>query len=239
MGWQPNTKSNSWSDFVKAITPLRSEDRGDAFERLTQLFLQIEPVYGSKLKDVWRESEVPAALRRKLRLPRRDIGVDLVAATTAGHYWAIQCKYHHDPHRNLTLNELRPFLDTAQRVCEGRFSTLLAVSSANGYSHSLLKHAPEVQYCLADDFRHLDEDFFRAERALLGKQTPKLKPFRPRPHQKRAIKSAVQHFKSQRQARGKLIHPCGSGKSLTGYWIAEALGRQQYSRLHRSREYLK
>ena len=76
---------------------------------------------------------MPAPLRRKLGLPSPEIGIDLVAETDAGDYWAIQCKYHDDPHKNLTLNELRPILDTAQRVCKGKFSGLLAVSSANGY----------------------------------------------------------------------------------------------------------
>jgi superfamily II DNA or RNA helicase len=47
------------------------------------------------------------------------------------------------------------------------------------------------------------------------------KPFLPRPHQSKAIKSAKKYFKNE--SRGKLIFPCGSGKSLTGYWITEAL----------------
>jgi predicted helicase len=45
----------------------------------------------------------------------------------------------------------------------------------------------------------------------------------PRPHQRAAISAAKSHFIGDGAARGRLIMPCGTGKSLTAYWIAEAL----------------
>ncbi len=73
-------------------------------------------------------------MRQKLGLQKKDLGIDLVAETPDGKYWAIQCKYHHEPEENLTLDELRPFFDEAHTICEGKFSTLLAISLANDYS---------------------------------------------------------------------------------------------------------
>ncbi|MFN5218172.1 MAG: DEAD/DEAH box helicase family protein, partial [Sphingomonadales bacterium] len=52
-------------------------------------------------------------------------------------------------------------------------------------------------------------------------KTTKNTPRQPRKHQQKAIKEAVQHFQDEK--RGKLIFPCGAGKSLTGYWISKAL----------------
>jgi superfamily II DNA or RNA helicase len=43
------------------------------------------------------------------------------------------------------------------------------------------------------------------------------------PHQRAAISAAKKHFVSDGATRGRLIMPCGTGKSLTAYWIAEAL----------------
>lgn len=223
MTWKIVNKANSWEKYVRALDSLRQDERGKAFELLTELFLQIDPIYRSKLKHVWHESNLPPNVRQKLGLPSPDIGVDLVAEDRSGAYWAIQCKYHHDPGTNVTKNELNSFLDVTTRVCRGKFKTLLAVSSAHGYSIHLQKHAPEVQYVLSDAFQSLDEDFFRQARALIRKQTPKLRNRTPRPHQKVAIKNAVRHFIKDGESRGKLIHPCGTGKSLIGYWIAEAL----------------
>ena len=223
MNWKTISKVNSWSEFVEAQAPLRQDQRGKVFEFLTELYLQIDPIYRSKLKHVWHESNLPPTVRNKLGLPSPDIGVDLVAESYAGDYWAIQCKYHHDPAKNLTKNELNSFLDVTTRTCKGKFSTLLAVTSAHDYSINLQKFAPEVTYCLSDHFQSLDEDFFYQARSLIRHQTPKLKKRSPRPHQKTAIRNAVKHFINDNEDRGKLIHPCGTGKSLIGYWIAEAM----------------
>ena len=45
----------------------------------------------------------------------------------------------------------------------------------------------------------------------------------PRRYQKQAITRAVKHFKTEGHSRGKLIMPCGTGKSLMAYWIAREL----------------
>ena len=50
-----------------------------------------------------------------------------------------------------------------------------------------------------------------------------LKPCSPLPHQQSAIKSAQEYFVDGNNSRGKLIMPCGTGKSLLGYWIAKEL----------------
>ncbi len=74
-----------------------------------------------------------------------------------------------------------------------------------------------------DVWRNLDNEFFvRLQQSLLGRIV-KLEPRSPRPHQQRAIRNATTHFVEEGNARGKLILPCGTGKSLTGYWIAEQL----------------
>lgn len=223
MNWKTIKKVTSWQEFVKTQAPLNSKERGNQFELLTELFLQIDPIYQSKLKHVWHESNLPPSVRHKLGLPSPDIGVDLVAQSSAGEYWAIQCKYHHDPTKNLSKNELNSFLDVTTRICKGKFGTLLAVTSAHDYSINLQKFAPEVTYCLSSNFQSLDQEFFRQARAFIKNKTPKLKKRTPRHHQKTAIKNALRHFITDNQNRGKLIHPCGTGKSLIGYWITQAL----------------
>jgi predicted helicase len=134
-------KMNSWQEFVENQAPLKSKERGDQFELITELYLQIDPIYRTKLKHVWHESNLPQGVRLKLGLPTPEIGVDLVAESYSGEYWAIQCKYHHDPTENLIKNELNSFLDVTTRICKGKFSTLLAVTSAHDYSIKLQKFA--------------------------------------------------------------------------------------------------
>ena len=45
----------------------------------------------------------------------------------------------------------------------------------------------------------------------------------PKGYQDLAIKNAKKHFLKNRNKRGKLIMPCGTGKSLIAYWAAQAL----------------
>ena len=67
-------------------------EKGHVFERLTQLYLQTAPEYRTKLQHVWLLREVPADIRRRLNLPGPDEGIDLIARTRRGEYWAIQIK---------------------------------------------------------------------------------------------------------------------------------------------------
>jgi len=67
----------SWGDFWERTKKLPTEsEKGAAFERLTQLYLQAKPEYRTKLQNVWLLSEVPADIRRRLNLPGPDEGID-------------------------------------------------------------------------------------------------------------------------------------------------------------------
>src|SRR5262249_9202307 len=58
--------------------------------------------------------------------------------------------------------------------------------------------------------------------AKLKGRSARPKPRQPRPHQTAAISAAKAHFIKGSNTRGRLIMPCGTGKSLTAYWIADA-----------------
>lgn len=63
-------------------------DKGDRFERLMQAYLQTDPKYAYLFKRVWLWNEFPG----RNDLGGGDTGIDLVALTIEGDYWAIQCK---------------------------------------------------------------------------------------------------------------------------------------------------
>jgi hypothetical protein len=61
-------------------------DKGDRFERLMQAYLQTDPKYAFLFKNVWLWNEFPG----KLDLGDSDTGIDLVALTYEGDYWATE-----------------------------------------------------------------------------------------------------------------------------------------------------
>ena len=65
----------SWSDFVALANAQENEkDKGDLFERLTQLYLQVFPTYRTKFKNVWwlNNGELPRKELKRLGLPEKD-----------------------------------------------------------------------------------------------------------------------------------------------------------------------
>lgn len=216
------TDCRAWIDFKAQLALLDNKQKGDAFEALTLLYLKLDPKYATKIRHVWPLGKVPAKVQKHLNLPDRDEGIDLIAVTDDWKYWAIQCKYRDDESHSLTRRELSTFTDLAFGICKN-IDLALVCTSTERISHKLKLYEDRVSFCAADVWRSLDADFFKAVKKLLGGKEARPEPLKPRPHQVRAIKKAHAHFVTGKEKRGKLIMPCGTGKSLTAYWIAEKL----------------
>ena len=97
----------SWSEFWEGTKRLSSTgEKGAVFERLTQLYLQTVPEYQSELAHIWTLREVPPDVRKLLALPTLDEGIDFIARTRHGEYWAIQSKFRSQHDKPLTRKEL-------------------------------------------------------------------------------------------------------------------------------------
>jgi predicted helicase len=219
------TRCESWEDFARQLSRMSEKEKGDLFEQLVRAYLLLDPEYATKLRKVWLLNEVPSSLRKKLRLPPDDQGIDLIAETNTGEFWAIQCKYREDTSRPLAWREISTFTGLAFGVCQN-ISFGLVCSTTERFTR-VLKDQDRIGFCSLDVWQSLDQEFFKRLRQFLGHKSAKLVPLKPRPHQKTAIKDAREHFVAKKQKRGKLISPCGSGKSLTAYWIARDLGARK------------
>jgi predicted helicase len=215
----------SWDEFWEKARNLPASAKGVAFERLTQLYLQTEPEYRSKLKQVWLLRDVPAALRKRLNLPPLDEGIDLIARTSDGEYWAIQSKFRSESSKPLTRRELGTFTSLAFNTCNDIAFALVAHTSSKPVSkRHLMRDTAEIGL---DRWEALDGNAWALIVSQLKGKTPRPTPRKPRPHQAQAISAAEKHFVRDGAARGRLIMPCGTGKSLTAYWIAEALNAKR------------
>lgn len=217
----------TWSDFVARQSTLPFEQRGRPFELVVRHLLRTAPIYRAKLKEVWLLTDVPAAVRSRLNLPRPDEGIDLVAETHAGEYWAIQAKYRTDTDATLTHRELSTFTSLAFAVCREIGFGLICTTTER--VTDLFKDATRIGELTNETWAALDAGFFASLREALASAAPPSLPVArvPLPHQERAIAAAQVHFAERGAARGKLISPCGSGKSLTACWIAQKLGARR------------
>ena len=100
---------NSWEDFKVYVESMpNTKSMGDAFEHLTKLYFKIKPEYRSMYNQVWLLDEVPDKDLEYLKLPREDLGIDLIAKT-GSEYHAIQCKYHSDKNKSVSNKEVSTF----------------------------------------------------------------------------------------------------------------------------------
>lgn len=198
-------------------------DKGDRFERLMQAYLKTDPKYASKFKHVWMWNEFPG----KIDLGGGDTGIDLVALTHEGDYWAVQCKCFQEDSL-IDKPAVDSFLSTSSREFKNeqmqttRFTQRLWISTTNRWgsnaSEAIRNQNPPVTRINLFDLVEAPVDWDKLEEGVHGEaaRTPK-KTLRP--HQKEALDKTHEHFKSH--DRGKLIMACGTGKTFNALRIAE------------------
>ena len=190
------------------------KDKGERFERLMKAYLLTDPKYAYKFKKVWLWAEFPG----KNDLGGTDTGIDLVALTIEGDYWAIQCKAY-DPSSSLKKADIDSFLSTSNRILYSNRILITTTKSIGANARETLA-TQEKPVKLVDWTRLCDSP---VDWALFNskKGATKAKPRDLRGHQRAALNKVVDGFASS--DRGQLIMACGSGKTLTALRIHEAL----------------
>mgnify|MGYP000868168314 FL=1 len=214
--------------FLKILEEYRKiafseRDKGDRFERLMQAYLQTDPKYASKFKNVWLWNEFPG----KADLGGGDTGIDLVGLTHEGDYWAIQCKcYQADSY--IDKPAVDSFLSTSSRAFKNEqlqttgFAQRLWISTTNKWGsnaeQAIRNQNPPVTRINLFDLIEAPVDWEKLEKGVHGEaaRTPK-KTLRT--HQKEALEKTNEYFKTH--DRGKLIMACGTGKTFNALRIAE------------------
>ena len=199
------------------------EDLGRRFERLMQAYLQTDPKYAVLFKKVWLWNDFFA----KKDLGGHDTGIDLVAQTFNGDFWAIQCKcFQEDTY--IDKPAVDTFLATSSRkFSDENFQTVgfahrLWISTSNKWTsnaeEAIKNQNPPVSRISLYDLQNAPVDWGQLEEGVHGDmaQAPKKSL---RPHQTKAVEDTRLYF--QTNDRGKLIMACGTGKTFTSLRIAE------------------
>ena len=198
-------------------------DKGDRFERLMQAYLQTDPKYAYLFKKVWLWNEFPG----KDDLGGGDTGIDLVAFTYDGDYWAIQCKCFQET-TIIDKPAVDSFLSTSSREFRGenlkttKFSQRLWISTTNKWgpnaTESIKNQNPPVTRLNLFELQEAPVDWEKLDHGISGVQS-RVTDRELRPHQKEALEKTHKHFR--KFDRGKLIMACGTGKTFNSLRIAE------------------
>ena len=202
------------SGFQRVLGDVRSTSRsakqiGDRFERLMLDFFKNDSRYRYDFRDIWLWMEYP-------NREHRDLGIDIVVRTRAGEQIAIQCKCYKET-SEVTKKSIDSFLGA---LGKREFHSGIIVSTTNKWSDNAEKALQGLsKKCVRIGLESLegsDVDWWALYTGS-GASTPTKK--RLRPHQKKALQDVCTGFR--RGKRGKLIMPCGTGKTLTALRIVE------------------
>ncbi len=219
------------SSFTRILDKYRDEsisqrDKGNKFELLMQRYLKTDPIYANTLSEVWLWNDFFA----KDQFGGKDVGIDLVAETTGGSFWAIQCKcYKADA--KIDKPAVDTFLATSGKTFKDRngnkvhFAFRLWIDTTeHGFNrealNSLENQDPEFHRIGLLELENAMVDWERLDKGTCG-ENAQVKKKSPRDHQKEAIAKVHEYFKDETHDRGKLIMACGTGKTYTSLCIAE------------------
>lgn len=203
------------------------KEKGTKFERLMRSWLLTDPRY-NELEKVWLWEEFPG----RKDFGGTDTGIDLVAKTEMGDYWAIQCKCYAED-AAIDKPAVDSFLATSSRTFINevtfqttRFSNRVWISTTNHWGsnaeEAIRNQEPPVTRVGMADLESSPVDWQKLMDGLTG-NSALVEGKKPRKHQLDAISKAYTHYIVDGNDRGKLIMACGTGKTYTSLLIAEQL----------------
>ena len=219
------------SSFARILDKYRAEslserDKGNKFELLMLRYLKTDPVFANTLSEVQLWNDFFA----KDQFAGKDVGIDLVAETADGNFWAIQCKcYKADA--KIDKPAVDTFLATSGKTFTDkngkkvRFSYRLWLDTTErGFNkealNTLENQDPEFHRIGLLELENAKVDWERLDQGSSG-ENAQVKKKSPRDHQKEAIAKVHEYFRDESHERGKLIMACGTGKTYTSLSIAE------------------
>ena len=191
--------------------PEAAKARGDAFERLTKWYLENSPTYGALIKTVWRWEDWPGRWGR-------DAGIDLVAETHDGEFWAVQAKAY-APTTTITKSDVDTFLSESARDVF-RFRLLIATTDQIGHNARQVfggQAIPASLRLLGD----LAAEPIEWPASFDDLRAPARPRATPRPHQVEALDAIERRLSGG--GRGRVIMACGTGKTFVQLWAHERL----------------
>lgn len=225
------TPTSDSMTFAEILDRYRQEsssktEYGTKFEELIARYFMTDPLYAGDLESVvlWRDFPF-----RNEFGGGGDVGIDLVARTTSGEYWAVQCKMYAEG-STVSKRNIDSFLSasgkgfTDENLVPRTFSERYIVSTTDDLGRNATAtiegQTLPVSVITLNALTSAEVDWDEIERGAHGVNARRGR-LQLREHQRKALEKGIAHFRDY--DRGKLIMACGTGKTFTSLKIVEAL----------------
>ena len=201
-------------------------DKGARFEKLICRWLTADPVYATLFDKAW----LWADFANETGIAAADMGIDIVARHRhTGLFTAIQCKFY-DEDTVIAKAAVDSFISASGKTYPSSrpgakpvsFAGRIWVATSERYGdnadEALRGQTPQVVVVNLGTLAQSPVDW----QALAdGKPLQERKPAEPRDYQADIVAAAMRHYETH--DRGTLVMACGTGKTLTSLFLAQAL----------------
>ena len=222
--------------FEDVIQKLNTEstskrDKGYKFELLILNWFKIDKLYCESIDKIYLWNDFP--LKKEFG-DGQDIGIDIVAITKNGEYWAIQCKCYDDT-TQVTKEGVAKFVEASNRKFakdtnkpneKTTFDQRFFIASTNNWTDNAIRGVYDrkepIITITKTNLENANIDWLELYNKVIfndPKSDPTIKLKEIRPHQQEALEAVHNHLLTH--DRGKLIMACGTGKTFTSLKIAE------------------
>ena len=219
-------KSSNFTEFMNSMNDVGDNvTLGKYFEYFAKvIFLHDERF--QYVKDCWLLDELPEKYHEKLCIPTQDIGIDIVLKTNDNDYIAVQVKYRKNTSTPIKWDALSTFFGLTFGL-SGKFSKgMLFTNTKEPNKHIIGKdNVILVMYKTLNEITQQTFDGIKS--SFMKEHPPEIKLIiQRRAYQEEIVNKTQEHFKTHN--RGCVFCPCGTGKTLISFWIAEQMKDNKY-----------
>jgi predicted helicase len=220
----------AFDDIYEITEDMTAKEKGDLFELITYFTFKLSPLLNKNVQNVWLYDDVPQKILKKLNLPSKDKGIDLVVEIN-NEYFAIQCKFRQNTQTVIKWGDLATFYGLSFGIAnkiKGGFLFTNTDEMCNEVNKS-----SKVRVINSDFFKNILPEYFFCNICNLL-DNAKIKEYvakKPFVHQQNCINECIKYYNSNDDdnytyKRGHIIMACGAGKSLTSYWVDKNLNNK-------------
>ena len=194
--------------------------KGNFFEEITYNLFLLDPILKINIgiDEIFYWRNIPLYILEELKYPAKDKGIDILIVRNFYlgvdiEYVPVQCKYLRNPIAYPTWKNLSTFLALSFGVTN-KIKTAILITNAFNVC-DLVKKSEMVKCILGDHFKNIPANFFDCVRNNQIKPIYDTKIILS--HQQKCLDRTLVHYESK--TRGHIEMACGSGKTLTAYWI--------------------
>lgn len=144
-------------DDVYTITKdLTNNEKGYLFERITYYLFKLSPMLNDH-EELWMYDDIPNRIKKLLKLPEKDKGIDILMKKD-GSYFPIQCKFRQDSNVVISWSELSTFFGLSFGMNKHIYSGFLVTNTYDLCDEVI--NSEKVETIYGDYFNNLPENFF-------------------------------------------------------------------------------